>query len=228
MRFGLRLFAVSVFVVALAVGGAASASARRDGPKGPSMKVVLLKAAADELGMDRRELRQARRAGRSLVQIAASRQLTVDQLKTVLLRAAAEWLSGRVLRGELTRERSRELLDAASPDVDTFMNQGSGTAERRPARRGDSVGEGMLSIAAHYLHLKHDELVRKLDSGRSLAGVAVAQKRTVKGLRTAIRTAVLAKLERRATIGTLGAEKKRKLLARLDRRIERLMARSGH
>jgi hypothetical protein len=223
MRRGLRLLAVAL-VVATAAGVAASASGRHQARKQSSgqsaLRSVVYRAAADYLGMTRRELRRTRRSGQSLLQIAEARGKSVVAFKAVLNGATRDWVVRRGVAGELTRARSRQILGTARGEVDAMVRQ-------RPAagfRGGPDLGKVLTTAAASYLGLTQDELAGRLQAGRTFERLAAARKLSAAGLRLAMWNAVRSKLDRRVAIGALDGDKRAKLLARAERRIERLVA----
>ena len=219
---GLRLIAAGSLIVVLAASVAVSASARRDAKQPSSVKAVVFRAAADYLGMERRELRQLRRSGRSLVQIAASRGKPVGAFKAALVRATERELPGG-RAGDHLDAGTRQSVDPARGEIDELIRQVPARGKRASAR----LGKVLSTAAARYLRVPENKLSRTIQSGRSLATVATSHKRSVAGLRAALRAAAVAKLDQRVAAGEMNAKKKRKLLARAERKIERLVARAG-
>jgi hypothetical protein len=222
----LRLLAIGGLVVAVAAAGAAGASARRDSDKkSVSSKTVLLDAVSAHLGIGRKELRRARRDGKTIAELARAHGTSLKDLQELLVKATAAWLAGRVKNGEITKARSRELLAGARPQIAAFIRRDAGTKAGEGGKRS-STGDALTTAAARFLHLGREELVAKLRSGRTLAGLVAVRKLSVDELKSAMHAAVETKLTLRVQAGTLTEARKRKLLVRADRRIDRLVGRA--
>lgn len=74
--------------------------------------------------------------------------------------------------------------------------------------------------AAEYLGLDEDELVRRLENGRTLREIAAAEGRSVDGLKSALLDAARERLDRAVEDGPLRAEDRDRLLEGLEERID--------
>jgi hypothetical protein len=100
---------------------------------------------------------------------------------------------------------------------------GGSSALAKAEQKGSGVG--LLKVAADYIGLDRKALVTELRQGRSLAQVATAQGKPVAGLKQALRSAVIAKLDQRVAAGTLTSEQRRHVVSRLDARVDRIVDR---
>jgi hypothetical protein len=83
-----------------------------------------------------------------------------------------------------------------------------------------------FGAAADYLGLTRGELMQQLFSGRSLADIAESRGKPVDGLKQAIRTAIVERLDGAVADGRLTEEKKQKVIDRLDAIVDDLVQRS--
>jgi hypothetical protein len=81
----------------------------------------------------------------------------------------------------------------------------------------------LLKAAAEYVGMSRAELVKAARSGQTLAQIAVANGKTVDGLKAAMRSALKAKLDRAVAAGKLSAAQATARLERGDRLIDRLV-----
>jgi hypothetical protein len=207
-----------VFAVTLSVSllvAAVSVALAQERPKqGP--RAALLEVAADYVGLDRRGLVAELRKGQSLAQVAAARGKSSEGLEQALLAAARE----RLDRRNLSDERKRAILSRLGERIDRLVKKVWADAGNR-ARRAKG---GLLKAAAEYLGLSREQLREQLRTGQSLAQIAAAQDKSVAGLERALLDAVRERLDR-AGAG-LSAERRERILARAQAKIERLINRS--
>jgi hypothetical protein len=206
------VFAVTLSVTLLVA--AVSVALAQERPKqGP--RAALLEVAADYVGLDRRGLVAELRKGQSLAQVAAARGKSSEGLEQALLAAARE----RLDRRNLSDERKRAILSRLGERIDRLVKKVWADAGNR-ARRAKG---GLLKAAAEYLGLSREQLREQLRTGQSLAQIAAAQDKSVAGLERALLDAVRERLDR-AGAG-LSAERRERILARAQAKIERLINR---
>ena len=87
------------------------------------------------------------------------------------------------------------------------------------------VRHGVLRAASDYLGLTPRQLFQQLRSGKSLAEIAVAQGKTVDGLKSAILSAVKARLDRVASAGRITSVQEQTFLDKLQARLDTLVNR---
>jgi hypothetical protein len=83
----------------------------------------LLKAASTYLGLTHRELATELRSGKSLAQVAAARNRSVDGLKQALLAALKQKVDAAVAAGRLDAARARKLLERAPAHIERLVNR---------------------------------------------------------------------------------------------------------
>lgn len=94
-----------------------------------------LEAAATYLGVERAELREALRSGKSLADVAREQGKSVDGLVTALTKAATDRLDAAVAAGRLTDAQRDEIASRLEERIRRFVD---GTFER--GRRGGFDG----------------------------------------------------------------------------------------
>ena len=153
----------------LLVGGGAAFAASR-GLEGRERSLEIVDRAAEELGVDSEELR--------------------DALKTAALDRVDEAREA----GEITDERAAHLKEAIESGGFPLVPRlgpraGSGSA------LGPFMRFGLIDAAADYLGLTRAEIRRRLFNGRSLAEIAQTQGKSVDGLEKALVQAARRALE---------------------------------
>ena len=205
------LFAAGAAALAVIGAGAAVAQAQGEERRAAKAGAGLVKAAADYVGLSRRELVAELRKGQSLAQVAAARGKSRDGLEQALLAAAEQRLNER----QIPEQRKQQLRSRLAQRIDRLVDR-VWTFPRARATKG------LLRVAAEYVGLTREQLRAELRAGRSLAQVATAQGKSVEGLKAALLDAVRARLERAEN---LSAERRARLLERAERRIDRLVNR---
>jgi hypothetical protein len=89
------------------------------------------------------------------------------------------------------------------------------------------AGPGALQSAASYLGLTNAQLFQQLASGKTLAQVAGAQKKSVSGLEQAMTAGVKTKLDKLVANTTITPAQEQKILARLSARIDQVVNGKG-
>lgn len=100
---------------------------------------TLLRAAMTYLGVSKQELREARRSGQSLADVAVAKRKTVDGLKATMIAAGTARIDAAVAAGRLTTERATALKTRLPARVDRIVNRKPGSrsnAEGRSATTG--------------------------------------------------------------------------------------------
>lgn len=83
----------------------------------------LLKAAATYLGLTNAQLAAELRSGKSLAQVAAAKNASVDGLKQALLAALKQKLDAAVAAGRLSDARAQQLLERAPAHIDRLVQR---------------------------------------------------------------------------------------------------------
>jgi len=95
-------------------------------------------ALTELLGMTAEDLQAERLAGKSLAEIAASKDVTVDALVDAMMAEKKAGLAQLVADGKLTQERADFMLERMETQVKTMIER---TTTGAPAERG--MGRGM-------------------------------------------------------------------------------------
>jgi hypothetical protein len=189
-----RVAAGSVALVAIAGGGAAIA-ATQVSPKQESQAV--LNDAAKELGVSPTELSAA------------------------LKGALEKRIDAAVAAGRLTKTQGDELKQRIESGDFPF----SGVPAFGPERGGVEHYEmfGGLDAAATYLGVSEDELHTQLESGKSLADVAKAERKSVDGLVAALVAEAKKHLDEEVSGGDLTQDQDDQILSRLEEGIRAMV-----
>jgi hypothetical protein len=166
----------------------------------------LLDAAADYLGMDERDVREALRGGETLADLAKDRGKAVDGLKQAIREAVREDADRGVEDGVLTKEQADRLVEKLSGVVDELVEQRGGPGlkfdYRGPGPRfgpgpsekgvlpGALPGPDLIKTALDYLDMDGADLHEAWRDGKSLADLAKARGKSVDGLKKALRDVI--------------------------------------
>jgi hypothetical protein len=149
--------------------------------------------------------------------------VSVEDLSQAWSGAANARVDRLLAEGSITEdqaERLRSRIDAGAP-----LAGGPGHLHRPgPLHRGFGP---KLGAAAEYLELPPAELRAALRDGSSLAEVAGRQGKPVEGLKQTLLDGAAARLDAAEAAGRIDAERKQRLLDRLETHIDSLVERSG-
>src|SRR3954465_4848277 len=214
MMLGSRRIAAVVAAAALAggVGVGVAAGAKRHHAPG-----VMLRAAAQYLGIQRAELAQDVRSGQTLAQIAGARGKSVSGLEAAMVAAVKTKLDTAVTTGRLTSAREQQVLARVQKIVGRLVNA---KLAARPAAKAR-----LLGIAAQDGGLKPKALRPELKE-KSLAEVAAAHGKTVAGLKAALLAPFQARLDKAVAAGRLRSAGARARPARIPGRLDALIAKT--
>jgi hypothetical protein len=182
---------------------------------------VLLKAAAQYIGVDRAELVKGARSGQTLAQIATAHGKTVQGLEAAMLAAVKAKLDAAVAAGKLTAAQEQTKLARAQQLVDRLVNA------KLTARAGRHHGkERLLELAASYIGVTPKALVAELKAGKSLAQVATAHGKTAAGLKAALLAPFKARLDEAVASGRITAAAAQARLDKVSARLDQLINRT--
>jgi hypothetical protein len=166
----------------------------------------------------------------ALLNDAAQRlNVSPDKLRSALQGAFGDQLDQAVKAGKLTQQQADAIKQRMQQNGDVPPLGGPGAGPHvlmRVEARGVGLRAG-LKATANYLGLKPAQLLQQLQSGKSLADVAKAQGKDVKGLEDAIVAAVKARLDRAVTKGHITSAQRDKLLQGLQQHIADLVNAKG-
>jgi predicted XRE-type DNA-binding protein len=179
-----------------------------------------LAAAAKYLGLSESELRNKLSSGQSLAAVAKAQNKAVDGLQDAIVAAEKADLDKAVADKKLTQSQADDALNALKSHIGDLVN---GRLSFRGPRGGivGKAGFGIgLDAAAKYLGLTQAQLRQKLTSGQSLADVAKAQNKDVKGLEDALTAATKTKLDKAVADKRLTQAQADKLLDALKSHVD--------
>jgi lambda repressor-like predicted transcriptional regulator len=200
----------------------------------------LVATAADYLGMDEADVREALRDGRSLADLAADQGESIDGLKQALRDAIRKDADQAVEDGVLTKEQADRVVQKLSGAVDElvekggrpglefgFREQGFGHGPPGPLERrivpGAFPGTDLMETAADYLGTDGADLREALGDGRSLADLAKDKGKSVDGLEQALRDAIRRDVEQAVEDGALTKEQADRLVGKLGNEVDELV-----
>jgi hypothetical protein len=158
----------------------------------------------------------------------AAKRLNVspDKLKSALQGAFEDRLDAAVKAGRLSQEEAdaikKKIDQGGGPPVGI---PGFGFGEKHLALAGP-IKAG-LDAAANYLDLTDKQLIEKLESGKSLADVAGDQKKSVDGLKSAIKDAVKTQLDQAVKDKRLTQDQENKVLDGFNDRLDDMVNGKG-
>jgi hypothetical protein len=207
VRLGSRKLVAILTAAALAggIGAGVAAGAKRHHAPG-----VLLKAAAQYLGVDRATLAKDLRGGQTLAQVADARRKSVDGLEAAMVAAVKTKLDVAVSAGRLTSAREQQVLARVQELVGRLVNA---KLAARPAAKAR-----LLGIAAKYIGVTPKALRAEV-KGKSLARVATAHGKTAAGLEAALLAPFKARLDKAVSAGRISSADAQAKLARISARL---------
>ncbi len=144
-----------------------------------------LDAAAEALGLTAEELRTQLHAGATLAEIAAERDVAVDDLIAAIVSAIGSDIDAKVAAGDIDEDRATDIKANLTERVTAMVNGemrmgGEGGPGGHGGHGGPGQGHGHgrgagLETAADVLGLEVDALRTQLREGASLAEIAEAQ-----------------------------------------------------
>jgi rRNA-processing protein FCF1 len=212
----LALIGAGLGVAASSAHAQSSTAKAQKAAKRLAAKRWVLRAAAQHIGIDVRQLRRELR-GHSLAQVAEAHGKTSAGLQQALVAARDATLDRRVARNQITQAQADQRLARFQDRVDELVN----VVFRA---RGARLGGGLLKAAANYIGIPRRQLRQELP-GHSLAQVAEAHGKTSAGLQQALVAARDAKLDRRVARNQLTQAQADQRLARFQDRVDELVNR---
>jgi len=181
---------------------------------------LLLKAAAQYIGVGKADVVKDARAGKTLAQIATAHGKTVDGLKAAMLAAVKAKLDTAVGAGKATSAQEQTKLDRASKLIDRIVNAKIGKVTRRAEK------SRLLHAAARYIGVTPKALAADLKAGKSLAQVATTNGKTADGLKGALVKPFKAHLDKAVAAKRITAAQAQERLAKVSARLDKLISRT--
>jgi polyhydroxyalkanoate synthesis regulator phasin len=198
----------------------------------------LLDTAADYLGTDEADVREALRDGKSLAELAKDKGKSVGELTQALRDAIRSDADEAVEDGELTKEQADRLVDRLSDAVDELVEMPGGPALglRGPAigvappgplgkdlLPGFLPGSELMETAADYLGMDEADVREALRDGKSLADLAKDKAKSVDGLEQALLDAIREDADQAVEDGVLTKEQADRLVGKLRTLVDKLV-----
>lgn len=245
MRITSRFTKVAVsagLVVAVGAGvlGITSfASAQISGPSSPSQVIEMSKSkgvsplatAAIALGMTEAELRTELQAGKSIAQVAETKNVEVQVVIDALVATRQAHIAEHVAEGKLTQAEADEKLANLETRVTEMVN--------KPRPQGGKGGQGgkmghvkaASQDVAAVLNLTTSELATQLREGKSLAAIAEAQNVDVSKVKEVLTAKFTSHLDEAVASGkqtqAQADEKLAKFTTRLDDMVNKARSEGG-
>jgi ribosomal protein S20 len=213
-----------------------------DGVFGPSRfpGTDLLDTAADYLGMDEPDVREALRDGKSLADVANDKGKTVDGLKQALRNAIRKDADDAVEDGVLTRQQADRMVEKLSDAVNQlveerggpglefgFRGPGFGLGPLGPLEKGivpgAFPGADLMETAANYLGMDESDVRAALRDGKSLADLAKDKGKTVDGLKQALRNVIRKDADEAVEDGVLTKKQADRLVEKFGNAVDKLV-----
>jgi DNA-directed RNA polymerase specialized sigma subunit len=185
----------------------------------------VLEIVAEKLGMTSDELMTELQAGKSIADVAAEKNVSVDTLVDAILAPRSDRLKEMVTNGRLTQEQADARLAEMKSKVTERLNQqglGQGSGQGMMGGMGGGrLGEmrnQVMSIVTEKLGMTQAELMTELQAGKSIADVAKEKNVAVGDIAEAILAPQTDKLKELVTDGQLTQAEVDNYLA--NRRVE--------
>jgi len=194
------------------VGAGVAAGAKRHHAPG-----LMLRAAAQYLGVDRPTLAKDVRSGQTLAQIAGAQGKSVTGLEAAMVAAVKTKLDAAVSAGRITSTREQQVLARVQKVAAKLVNA---KLAARPAAKAR-----LLGAAAAYIGITPKALAAEL-KGKSLAQVAAAHGKTAAGLKAALLARFKARLDKAVSGGRISSADAQARLDRISTRLDALIAKT--
>jgi polyhydroxyalkanoate synthesis regulator phasin len=189
----------------------------------------LLDTAADYLGMDERDVREALRDGKSLADLADAKAKSVDELVQALREKLRHDADQAVKDGALTKEQADRLVEKLSAGMDELVEE-PGNLELGPPEPlpkvlvpGFPPGTDLMETAADYLGMDEGDVREALRDGKSPAQLARDNAKSVGGLEQALRRAIREDADQAVEDGVLTEEQASRLVQKLGAAVDKLV-----
>ncbi len=185
-------------------------------------------AAAGYLGLTKQQLAEQLAAGKTLAQIAAAQSgKSVDGLKAAIKAEAKSDVDADVAAGRVTPAERDAFLADLDARVTAFVDRAGFPAGHGPGGRWHHGGPLASTAVAKYLGLTPIQIAEQLRAGKSLAGIAAAQKKTVAGLEAAMLADAKTHLDREVAAGHATPAQAAKELDALKSKLDAIVQNKG-
>lgn len=222
-----------------AINPAAALSADAERGRGPLGRGGMqLSAVATALGMTEAELRTELEAGKSVADVAAAKNVSLDAVTNAIVDARTQELAQAVTDGKLTQAQADALISnlklTLPGQLQTKMVPGlqrdwdGGRGGRGHGDKGGGIRTGaQLATVATALGVTQAELWTELQAGKSVADVAAAKNVALDTVINAIVAEQTAALQLAVTNGRLTQAQADERIASLKANLPTLLAQPG-
>jgi lambda repressor-like predicted transcriptional regulator len=187
---------------------------------GPVPGFDLIDKAADYLGMDAADVREALGDGKSLADLAKDKGKSVDGLKETLRDAIRED-AGRM--ADKLADSIDELVEHGGGPMLRFHGPRLGVGPLGPPGEGFFPGFDLIDRAADYLGTDAADVRKALSDGKSLADLAKDKGKSVEGLKETLRDAIRADVDKAVDKGALTKEQGDRVADKLSATVDELV-----
>ena len=192
-----------------------------------------LSAAATALGLSEQDLLSKLQSGKSIAEIAKEQNIDLAKVKEALLAEAKASLDQAVKDGKLTQAQADQAYQRFSENIDDLLNK-SGMPGKNGDPRGGSGGPrdrgfgGMdLSGAAMALGLSEQDLLSKLQSGKSIAEIAKEQNVDLARVKESLLSSLKTRMDQAVKDGKLTQAQADQMYQRFSENIDTWLNNSG-
>ncbi|MGZ4303296.1 MAG: hypothetical protein ACXVSL_00300 [Solirubrobacteraceae bacterium] len=183
--------------------------------------------AAKYLGLTEAQLVKQLQSGESLADIAKAQGKTTAGLEQAITSSLKARLDKAVANKRITAAQEQQLLKGLSARINDLVNNTPrklpGPGAPGPLGLHAGLLFGPATAVAKYLGLTRAQLVKQLESGKSLADIAKAQGKTTSGLEQAITDAVRTRLDKAVANKRITAAQEQQMLKALSARMNDLV-----
>jgi hypothetical protein len=192
----------------------------------------MLEDVATYLGVSVDTLKTDLKSGQTLAQIAVAQGKTEDELISFIVTKRTDELKTALSDGKITQEQYDNLIENLETRVKEMVEGTPGLFKqgfRMGFKQGFRMGqnEAMFTDITTYLNLSADTLRTELQSGKSLAQIAVAQGKTEDELISFIVTERTNDLKTLLSDGKITQEQYDNLIENLETRVKEMVERTS-
>jgi len=177
---------------------------------------LLVAVAAKQLGLTSQDLLTQLQAGKTIADLAKTKNVTVDTIVEAVLAPQSGWLKGMVDNGQLTQAQADAQLALLKVNVSQQISQ--------PWSQGGHWGgpeNSLLTVAADKLGLTSQDLLTQLQAGKTIADLAKTKSVTVDTIVSAVLAPRSEQLKQLVTGGQLTQDQADAQLALLKANVTR-------
>lgn len=184
---------------------------------------------AEFLGISREELTGALQSGKTIVQIAAEKGITEQQLVDFMAEKYSERIDQKVADGKITAEQAEKLKQSLTERIKTHLNRtnnspnfGKDKMDKDGPGTGMKMGRGMgdMEDLAGFLGISKEDLLAARRSGKSMVQIAGEKGITEQQLVDHIMAGLNSRIDQKAADGKITAEQAEQLKQSMAERIK--------